>query len=446
MVKAQVDVSQADNDLIANERALITAQASLNRLLGRTGGAPIETTDSLEVPASIAELEALEKLALSSRPELKSLEIQRQGAKAATRLARQYWAPDINVTFSRNAVAGEPHDLHHRHRARLPHLLPPAPAGRGRRRRSTASRSWRPTSPTSRPRSASTCGPPTPPPRRRCGRPSSCATSCCRRRARSTGSPPSATVSAAPPPSSCSTPSGPCSTPRSSTPTPWPPPTTPRPPSSSRWELPSRAVRRTFRSPPMRDRSDRRFGGRGRRSPSPSCRLRGRLRRRARSPTNRPGDSGGTGGGEARAELTLDPAQRQKVRLEKVALTPFPPHPRDDRHRRLRPEPGHPGAGADLGPGGAPPGRGGRPRRPRPGPGHRGLARFRRPTSARCAKPRPRPRTPGGWRDSIEQLLKNDAIARRDMEQAADRRGRRRGRPRRRSAAAPRPRGRRQDA
>jgi outer membrane protein TolC len=108
VVKAQVDVSQADNDLIANERSLLTAQANLNRLLGRSGGAPITTTDSLEVPASIAELEALEKLAQSSRPELRSLEIQRQGASAATRLARRYWAPDLNLTFSRNAVDGSP--------------------------------------------------------------------------------------------------------------------------------------------------------------------------------------------------------------------------------------------------------------------------------------------------------------------------------------------------
>ncbi len=108
VVKAQVDVSQADNDLIANERALITALASLNRLLGRSGGAPVEATDSLEVPASIAELEALEKLALGSRPELQSLKIQQQGAKAATRLAHQYWAPDINVTVERNAVQGSP--------------------------------------------------------------------------------------------------------------------------------------------------------------------------------------------------------------------------------------------------------------------------------------------------------------------------------------------------
>ena len=34
--------------------------------------------------------------------------MQRKGAEAATRLARQYWAPDINVTFSRNAQQGSP--------------------------------------------------------------------------------------------------------------------------------------------------------------------------------------------------------------------------------------------------------------------------------------------------------------------------------------------------
>jgi cobalt-zinc-cadmium efflux system outer membrane protein len=108
VVKAKVDVAQSDNNLIANERALTTAWASLNRILGRPGGAPIECTDTLEVPASLAELEGMEKLALSSRPELKSLEIQRKGAEAATRLAHQYWAPDINVTFSRNTEQGSP--------------------------------------------------------------------------------------------------------------------------------------------------------------------------------------------------------------------------------------------------------------------------------------------------------------------------------------------------
>ncbi len=108
VVKAKVDVAQAENDALANERSLVTARASLNRLLGRTGGALVETTDSLEVPASIAELENLEKLAEASRPEIQSLEIQRQGARAATRLAHQYWLPDINVTLTRNAMDGSP--------------------------------------------------------------------------------------------------------------------------------------------------------------------------------------------------------------------------------------------------------------------------------------------------------------------------------------------------
>jgi cobalt-zinc-cadmium efflux system outer membrane protein len=108
VVKAKVDVAQAENDALANERSLVTARASLNRLLGRTGGALVETTDSLEVPASIAELENLEKLAEASRPEIRSLEIQRQGARAATRLAHQYWLPDINVTLTRNAMDGSP--------------------------------------------------------------------------------------------------------------------------------------------------------------------------------------------------------------------------------------------------------------------------------------------------------------------------------------------------
>ena len=108
VVKAKVDLAQAENDALANERSLVTARASLNRLLGRTGGALVETTDSLEVPASIAELENLEKLAEASRPEIRSLEIQRQGARAATRLAHQYWLPDINVTLTRNAMDGSP--------------------------------------------------------------------------------------------------------------------------------------------------------------------------------------------------------------------------------------------------------------------------------------------------------------------------------------------------
>ena len=108
VVKAQTDLAQAENDLIANDGAIATARAALNRLLGRAGGAPIETTETLEIPASLATVESLEQLAEQSRPEIQSLAAQLDAARAATRLAHQFWVPDVNVSLSRNAVNGVP--------------------------------------------------------------------------------------------------------------------------------------------------------------------------------------------------------------------------------------------------------------------------------------------------------------------------------------------------
>ena len=108
VVKAEVDLAQAGNDLIANERAIATARASLNRILGRLGGTPLETADTLEVPPPLPSVENLETLAESSRPELQSLTVQREGARTATRLAREFWAPDFNLSLSRNATDGTP--------------------------------------------------------------------------------------------------------------------------------------------------------------------------------------------------------------------------------------------------------------------------------------------------------------------------------------------------
>jgi cobalt-zinc-cadmium efflux system outer membrane protein len=108
VVKAETDLAQAENDLFANERAIATARATLNRTLGRAGGAPIETTDTLEVPGPIAAIESLEKIAESSRPEIATLLAQQQGAKTATKLAREFWLPDVNLSVTRNAEEGAP--------------------------------------------------------------------------------------------------------------------------------------------------------------------------------------------------------------------------------------------------------------------------------------------------------------------------------------------------
>ncbi len=106
VVKGQVDVAQADNDLIANERGIANARAGLNRLLGRVLGASIEPADTLGIPAVPADLDRLEKLAMNARPELRGLQRQREGARASERLAQQYFLPDVSLGISRNNIYG----------------------------------------------------------------------------------------------------------------------------------------------------------------------------------------------------------------------------------------------------------------------------------------------------------------------------------------------------
>jgi outer membrane protein TolC len=109
VIKAKVDLAQAENALIANERAIATARAALNRLLGRPPGAPIEAADDLsDVPPPLPDVETLTALAAASRPEIRAVLAQREGAHDATRLAGQYWVPDLNLTLSRNYTAGDP--------------------------------------------------------------------------------------------------------------------------------------------------------------------------------------------------------------------------------------------------------------------------------------------------------------------------------------------------
>ncbi|HUJ14991.1 MAG TPA: TolC family protein [Thermoanaerobaculia bacterium] len=108
VVKADTDLAQSENDLIANERAITTAIASLNRLLGRPGGAPLETTDTLEIPAPLAAVEQMDSIAESSRPEIQSAQAQIEGARAATRLANRFWQPDVTLSLERNAASGNP--------------------------------------------------------------------------------------------------------------------------------------------------------------------------------------------------------------------------------------------------------------------------------------------------------------------------------------------------
>jgi outer membrane protein TolC len=107
-IKAKVDLAKAENDLIANERTIATSRSALNHLLGRSMEITLEEIDPLEVPGNVPELAALMQLAAAARPELRSMTAQRKAAHDSTTLAKQYWAPDLNVTLWHSDIVGLP--------------------------------------------------------------------------------------------------------------------------------------------------------------------------------------------------------------------------------------------------------------------------------------------------------------------------------------------------
>jgi len=108
VLKAQVDLGQAENDLLANQRDLANARAALNRLLGRPLGFGVEAAESLSVPPALPAVDSLISLAQLRRPELQGLASQQRGASAATALAQQYFLPDLNLSVAKNMMQGTP--------------------------------------------------------------------------------------------------------------------------------------------------------------------------------------------------------------------------------------------------------------------------------------------------------------------------------------------------
>ncbi|HYK11651.1 MAG TPA: TolC family protein [Gemmatimonadales bacterium] len=108
VLKAQVDLGQAENDLLSNERDLANARSALNRLLGRPLGFGVEAAESLSVPPALPAIDSMVSLARLRRPELQGLASQQRGASAATALAQQYFLPDLNLSVAKNMSQGVP--------------------------------------------------------------------------------------------------------------------------------------------------------------------------------------------------------------------------------------------------------------------------------------------------------------------------------------------------
>jgi cobalt-zinc-cadmium efflux system outer membrane protein len=62
----------------------------------------------LDVPTPVPDLDTLAQLAQASRPELASMRVQRKAARDSTKLAKNYWAPDLNLTLWKSYIDGAP--------------------------------------------------------------------------------------------------------------------------------------------------------------------------------------------------------------------------------------------------------------------------------------------------------------------------------------------------
>jgi outer membrane protein TolC len=108
VIKATVEVAQASNQLLTNALDVQNAGSALDRLLGQPIGVPVLPTDSLVVPDSLPSLDRLVAVGLEARPELASITAQRQGARAATALAKQFWLPDLTLSVNRDYNLPDP--------------------------------------------------------------------------------------------------------------------------------------------------------------------------------------------------------------------------------------------------------------------------------------------------------------------------------------------------
>ncbi|CAN5391692.1 hypothetical protein BH09GEM1_BH09GEM1_38570 [soil metagenome] len=102
VLKAQVALAQADNDLIGAQRDLVTAMDAVDRLIGQPLGTAIAPRDSLEFPPPLPDVALVEQVALDARPELAALASQQAGAHANTSLAREFWLPDFTLAAQRD--------------------------------------------------------------------------------------------------------------------------------------------------------------------------------------------------------------------------------------------------------------------------------------------------------------------------------------------------------
>jgi len=98
ILKAQISVTRLAEHLIHFEQDIELAQARLDTLLGRDPHEPINVRGEYETALELPSLEALEKAALQSRPDLAQAEAAVEKSRKEQALANKAYSPDLTIS------------------------------------------------------------------------------------------------------------------------------------------------------------------------------------------------------------------------------------------------------------------------------------------------------------------------------------------------------------
>ena len=109
VLRAQVAESKLIEHLIMLEQDGELSRATLNLLLGRNPETPIEVAGQYGTPTQLPEISELERLSLTSRPELAAITASLKQSEDEVALARKQYTPDFsaNVGYMLNPTGSE---------------------------------------------------------------------------------------------------------------------------------------------------------------------------------------------------------------------------------------------------------------------------------------------------------------------------------------------------
>jgi cobalt-zinc-cadmium efflux system outer membrane protein len=107
VLRAEIEVANAELDTLQAGKTLLLAEADLNLLMARDAHAPLSLTDELTFAPVEVDMGWLKALMMERHPEARALSYAVAGDRSAVRLSALNFLPDLELGVSRQRVRGE---------------------------------------------------------------------------------------------------------------------------------------------------------------------------------------------------------------------------------------------------------------------------------------------------------------------------------------------------